>query len=240
MAALLALMTCQAFASPIIKNGDFASGNFPPDWIKKGNAEVQTSAGLFGSPKPPATHHAILGTGTIGNELLGGNAVPASELESFTKLSGGTLLEKTRINCPTCLVGNGSAIQTTFNAAAGSQLSFDWNFITSTEPKNAPQDIAFWVLDKNYYFLANTHSALVKSTDTNFSYETGYQSISFSILTSDPHTLSFGIVDGATGGGSALALTNVQLNAVPLPAACWLFLMGIVGLFKYSRQFKHA
>ncbi len=240
MAVLLALAAYQASASTTITNGDFASGDFMPGWIKTGNAQVQGTAAVqsnnFGHIPPPAVNHAILGTGTVGADLLGGSAVPASALENFSGLTGGTLLANNQINCPTCTVGSGSAIQTIFTAAAGSQLSFNWNFFTNTDPRNVPQDMAFWVLDHDFHFLANTHSTLVYSDTASF--ETNYQN-SFTALTSGLHTLSFGIVDG-TPGGSALALTNVQLNAVPLPAACWLFLMGIVGLFKYSRQFKRA
>ena len=242
MAALL-LVAYHASASPITTNGDFHTGDFT-DWIKTGNAQVQPSLGqdnLYGAIPPPATHHAILGSGTlVSGELLGGTAVSTSSLESFLGLGNGQLaIENGGV------AGSGSAIklQSTFAAAAGSQLSFNWNFFNNPDPALSPQDMAFVILDNTFKVLANTHSPLIQSNVNGFFDMTGYQPIVLNILSSgDHHTLSFGIVDGGTPipSGSALALTNVQVNAVPLPAACWLFLSGMVGLFKYSCQSKRA
>jgi len=242
MAGLLTIVACQASAS-IVTNGDFATGDFTGWGTPIGNAQVQSSSigGLpqphnFGATPSPATHHAILGSGTLPqDQLLGGTAVSASSLENFLGLTGGTLAT---INGG--IAGSGSAIKQTFTAAAGSQLSFNWNFFNSADPRNPQQDMAFAVLDNVFYFLANTKSPLVPSNSPFMYDETGYQSTLINILSSGPHTIGFSIVDGDAMGGSALALTNVQLNAVPLPAACWLFLIGVVGLFKCSHQFKHA
>ncbi len=238
MAALLTLIACQVSASTIITNGDFHTGDFT-DWIKTGNAQVQPSLvqeNLYGAIPPPATHHAILGNGTlVGGELLGGTAISASSLESFLGLSNGQLAIENGV-----IAGSGSAIklQSTFTAAAGSQLSFNWNFFNNPDPALSPQDMAFVILDNTFKVLANTHSPLIQSNVNGFFDMTGYHPIVLDILSSGTHTLGFGIVDGGTLGGSALAVTNV--NAVPLPAACWLFLIGMAGLFKCSRQSKLA
>ena len=238
MAGLLTIVACQASAS-IITNGDFATGDFM-GWGTIGNVQVQPSStgsvnqpNNFGSIPPPATHHAIFGSGTLPqDQLLGGTPASASSLENFLGLTGGTLAT---VNG--AIVGSGSAIKQTFTASAGSQLSFNWNFFNDAEPRNPQQDMAFVILDSTFTFLANTHSPLVPSNSILFD-ETGYHSTLLNILSSGTHTLGFGIVDGGALGGSALAVTNV--NAVPLPAACWLFLSGMVSLFKYSRQFKRA
>lgn len=232
MAGVLVLISHQTLASTII-NGDFASGDFT-GWATIGNVQVQPASNQgnnFGTIKPPATNHGILGSGTLPtDQLIGGNPVSAANLENFLGLTSGSLNQANG-----GAAGSGSAIKATFSAIAGEQISFDWNFFNNADPRNPQNDISFAVFDNTLIALANTHSPFHPTEASNIMLdETGYNNLKLNILTSGDHTISFGIVDGGALGGSALAVTNVQ--TIPLPAAVWLFLGGFISLLKLSSR----
>ncbi len=225
-------------AHAAIINGDFADGALT-GWASVGNVQVQptvlpgniSQSNLYGPIPAPATHQAILGSGGLGDEYLnsGVSPVSAASLGDFLSLS----------NCCLGQNGNGSAIQQVFSSVAGDNLSFNWNFLSNALPNNEPKnDFAFLVLDGAITTLANTNT-FKSPTGSSYvlDYQTGYNKLLLN-LSAGNHTLSFGIIDGGAFDGSALTISNVQINAVPLPAAFWLFLSGMVGVLKYARQTK--
>ncbi|MEI6067834.1 MAG: hypothetical protein WCP96_10865 [Methylococcaceae bacterium] len=247
-----AIMAGNQAHAAIITNGDFAANSVTDltgglyGWTSKGSVQVQPSVlpsgfrqdSQFGLIPGPATHHAILGSGGLSSGIFNQNGSPpvsTTSLENFFKPTSDNWAALT-LNS-----SGGSAIQQTFSSAVGQKLSFNWNFF-SNAPDVTKNDSAFLVLDGKVNIFANTNTSryeALPSWDYVLTYQTGYGK-EFLDLAAGVHTLSFGIIDGGAYQGSALALTNVQLNSVPLPAACWLFLIGVVGLFKCSHQFKHA
>ena len=65
-------------------------------------------------------------------------------------------------------------------------------------------------------------------TTTVFTYESGYQSLSFAIPTTGAHSIAFGVVDvNDTLGASGLLVDDVQVAAVPEPSSIALLLAGL-------------
>jgi hypothetical protein len=47
-----------------------------------------------------------------------------------------------------------------------------------------------------------------------------------------------GILANATGAGTSVILTNINVAPVPIPAAVWLFGTGLLGLLGIRRKIK--
>lgn len=111
----------------------------------------------------------------------------------------------------------GSAAVQTFTAAAGSQLSFQWNLATAEAPDPRTPDAAFVVIDGLLVTLGTTDSANQASSGGNYLAQTGWASWSTTLTGSGPHTIAFGIVDiGSYTDSSALLVTGVSAtSAVP-------------------------
>ena len=185
--------------SPVaVSNGSFEKGNFT-GWSTQGNTSIQTTA--YGSAPTQGTHQALLTNGT--------SAVSDSAIQSFLGLSAGALDG----------MGNGNATQgsaiklTPITVAAGSTLTFDWNFLTNeATPDNLYNDFAF-VSINGLKELADTNSNFVLSP-TVFNEETGYATFSYTFTTAGTYNIGFGVTDVQdTTGDSALLVDNISLNA---------------------------
>jgi hypothetical protein len=124
---------------------------------------------------------------------------------------------------PTGEAYEGTLVQQSFVAAAGQTLSFTWFFST---PETTLRDHAFVVLNGQITTLAtgtNTGNAL--------------NTFSRTFTQSGPVLLSFGVVDTDDYEVvSGLNIRNVQITAVPEPAAWWLMLVGVGVIFQRRRR----
>ncbi len=112
----------------------------------------------------------------------------------------------------------GSVAAQSFAVQAGDTLSFDWVFTTQ---ETLFQDRAFLVLDGQLITLATRSTA-----------PAGVQGFSHTFGSAGTATLAFGVVDtGDFIGVSQLAVSDLQLAAVPEPAtwALWLAAAGVLG-----------
>lgn len=121
----------------------------------------------------------------------------------------------------------GSVAGQSFAVQAGDTLSFQWAFTTQ---ETLFQDHAFVVLDGQLFTLATRGTA-----------PTGTQSFSFTFASDGLATLAFGVVDtGDFIGVSQLAVTDVQLAAVPEPATWALWLGGAAAFGAFARRRQAA
>ncbi|MEW6493893.1 MAG: S8 family serine peptidase, partial [Cyanobacteriota bacterium] len=135
-------------------------------------------------------------------------SVTDSALESFLGLSTRALDG----------MGNGNAVQgsaiklPTITVAAGTTLTFDWNFLTNeTTPGNFFNDFAF-VSINGLSELADTESSFALSPSA-FNKETGYAQFSYTFTTAGTYTIGLGVVDtGDTTIDSALLIDNFSLT----------------------------
>jgi hypothetical protein len=117
----------------------------------------------------------------------------------------------------------GSAARQTFSAAAGDTLSFRWNFGTS----DGFEDYAFVIVDGQLSRLAGPVDAILPGTLGN-AFQTGEQTFSLGLSAAGSHTVSFGVVDvGDYNLTSTLAVSNVQVTAVPEPTGLVLLVAGL-------------
>ena len=131
----------------------------------------------------------------------------------------------------------GSAALQTFTAAAGSQLSFQWDLATTqTDGDPTLADVAFVVIDGKVITLAAT-SAL---TGGDYATDTGWAAWSTTLTGAGSHTIAFGVVDvGSASNTSALSVTGVSVSAVPESSTLAMFGAGVGLLAMLQRRRRH-
>ena len=130
----------------------------------------------------------------------------------------------------------GSGAQQSFTAAAGSTLSFRWDFGT-LDPH---ADTAFVVIDGQVITLATSANATLPGTDGNATH-TGWSDFSTTFANAGVHTVTFGVVDiGDFDDTSTLAVGDVSVgvSAVPESSTLALMLAGFAMLGITSRRRK--
>ena len=180
-----------------VTNGSFETGNFK-NWSTLGNTSIHTST--YGATPTQGTYQALITNGS--------GSIADSALESFLGLSTGALDG----------MGNGNATQgsaiklPTMTVAAGTTLTFDWNFLTNeATPSNFYNDFAFISIN-GLSELADTNIRFSLSP-TGFSQETGYAQFSYTFTTAGTYTIGLGVVNtGDTTIDSALLVDNVSLT----------------------------
>jgi Ca2+-binding RTX toxin-like protein len=112
----------------------------------------------------------------------------------------------------------GSAIKQTVTVSAGTQLSFDWNFLTNEGTPTSFNDFGFVSIVSNTLdTLANTNSSFGFSP-TIFNEETGFDTFSYTFQTAGTFTLGIGVVDvGDTVVDSGLLVDNLSFTGNSFP-----------------------
>lgn len=179
-----------------VSNGSFETGNFI-GWETLGNTSIQTDT--YGADPTQGTYQALI-TNASGS-------VTDSALEAALGLSAGTLDGLGNGN-----VTEGSALLLpTITVAAGTTLSFDWNFLTNESTPTNFNDFAF-VSIGSVSELADTNSSFVLSP-TSFSEETGYETFSYTFTTGGTYTIGLGVVDvGDSSVASGVLVDNFTLT----------------------------
>lgn len=102
-------------------------------------------------------------------------------------------------------------------------------------PSRGPDDLSFGFLDSTNAFITNG-----SKTISNIAATAGYTLVSFA-FTADKDYAGASIFFEALGGDNVgPILDDVSLTAVPLPAAAWLLLSGLVGLGAVGRRRANA
>ncbi len=111
----------------------------------------------------------------------------------------------------------GSAVSQTFEAAAGSQLTFDWDLRTLDQRDPTQADWAFVIIDGQVIQLADAFAATAANADADYTAATGWKSWApYTFMTGGSHTISFGVVDvGDFNDSSALSVDGVRVSSVP-------------------------
>ena len=110
----------------------------------------------------------------------------------------------------------GSAAFQTFNATAGSRLSFQWDLSTLDHRDPTQADYAFVVIDGQVIKLANAFDATTATADGDYLAHTGWMDYAATFANAGAHTIAFGVVDvGNFANTSALSVTGVNVSAVP-------------------------
>ncbi len=183
-------------------NGGFETGSFDP-WQTTGNTTIETAS--FGSGPTEGTNQALL--------TNGGASVSDTQLETFLGLTSGSLDGLGNGNATV-----GSAIKQTVTVSAGTQLSFDWNFLTNESTPTSFNDFGFVSIVSNTLdTLANTNSSFGFSP-TIFNEETGFDIFSHTFQTAGTFTLGIGVVDvGDTVVDSGLLVDNLSFTGNSFP-----------------------
>ncbi len=201
------------------------NGSFEEDggWFTTGMVSTIPPEDFGGDP----THgnfHALLDTDN--------GAIPSGDIETFLGLPPRALdsLAFPSLQLPT----EGFAMKTTFSAARGDVLSFDLNFLTTeTLEAESSNDFSFVILAidgviTNLLKLRDTHSHLVVAeTIADFDFQTGYDTLSLSLLETGTYSLGFGVLEvGGSELPSGLLVDNVRItrarpSAIPTLSEWW-------------------
>lgn len=194
LSAGLAAVLCTALAAPALaQSADLRT------WTAAGDVLVDSAA------------NARLTTAYADESpLSAGSALLFDELETALSLPAGSLAADTI---------EGSGLQLSFAAAAGTTLSFDW--LLSTVDFDAQQaDRAFVLIDGGWLVSLGTVTA--STVAGQFSHQfTG----------AGDHAMAIVVMDVAAADRvSTLTLSNLQVSAVPEPGSWALLLAGLGGV----------
>jgi len=167
-----------------------------------------------------------------GNEPLVAGGGPGS-LEEFLGVAPGAVDPD-----PASFVAayEGSAASQSFFAAAGSQLTFQWDLSTLDARRDAGlADVAFVVIDGQVITLGNTLAATSAIAGGDYASHTGWTNFSTTFASGGTHTISFGVADvGDYVDTSSLAIGDVGVAIPAVPETSPLALMaaglGLLGL----------
>jgi hypothetical protein len=140
-------------------------------------------------------------------------------VDGFSRIPDGTLQKDLGfVNSALDIVGQayeGSAIKTTYNAKAGDNLTFNWQFLTNETNPNY-NDFGFFSVNTTVYQLANITNAT--NSSSFFQRETGIGSYTYTFDTDGNYNLAFGVVDiNDPSITSGLQITNANIQATPEP-----------------------
>lgn len=238
-APLLALGLVAALAQPAqaqVVNGDFSNGL--AGWSTIGDASTKAANAVDPSRLWLTTASVAYdddvdyGLAAGGRNASGVAAVDngMGDIEAFAGAPDGALYA----------VYEGSAAKQSFNADAGSKLSFHWDLGTLDPRTNASTfDTAFVVIDGKLTTLGDISAATQAGTDGNATH-TGWTDFSYTFASAGLHTVAFGVGDiGDYDATSTLAVAGVSVSAVPEAPTLLLMAAGL-GLLGVSRRRKQG
>ena len=223
-AAAAALSACLSAAPALaLSNGSFETGDFS-SWTVVGDAAVVT-AGTYGDNGYSVTptdgrYMALMTTGAVDLGTLGaalGNDLATAYPDGYS----------------------GSAIYQDVTVTAGTQLTFDWNFIANDYmPYNDTAILTAFVIDIN----ANQIISLSDVSSVGDYGTTGWQTWSEAANISGTYRIGFAVFNqGDDILNSQLFVDNVQFGAVPEPSTWAMLLVGFAGLgYAGSRSTRPA
>ena len=228
----IALAFVAGTAHAQVVNGSF--GNGLAGWTTGGDAAV---VGTHLSLTNATTDGSDDADGIVRN--LSGNAPLVSGqpggLEDTAGLAQGAL-DPDAADAITAT--EGSVASQTFLAAAGSQLSFQWDLSTLDQSGDATfADIAFVVIDGKLITLGSALDATTPLAGGSYAAHTGWADWSTTFATAGSHTISFGIADiGDYGVSSALDIADVNVSSVPESSTLALMAAGLALLILQRRR----
>jgi hypothetical protein len=209
-------------------------------WTTVGNTSIQAS-----DFKPPAdgSVQAVLSNGAIADLSSSAATTNIAGLDSFLNLFPGTLEAYN--------AKSGSGIRQSFTGAAGSQVTFSYDFVTN-EGSNA--DMGFFTLSLPtggtiIVSLMTPGSAGLVATDPldnlsgYFNRETGYQMGTILLPGTGTYTLGFGVVnigDTSVPSGLLVDAIHVQAPTVPLPAGACLIPLGLAAAALHAAKLRRC
>lgn len=175
-----------------------------------------------------------------------GGAVDEASIESAMGLAAGTIdaAFATVPSLSTLGPTNGSAFRITFDALAGDQLLFDWNFITREALPLEPlytdfgwSDLAFEGTSLDTSSLGDANTGPFFDTGNNNYDQTGWQTATIVLPSSGTYTLTLGVMDVQdTLTDSFMVFDWVRLSRAPEPGTAPLLMLGLLGLAWHGRR----
>lgn len=214
---LVALSLGSAAQAAALVNGNFAG---LAGWQTVGDASASGNTLWLSNAATGSDAHNISGTSAVETWAL-----PAT-LQPYVPLldtADGEALE---------VSGAGQG----FSAAAGSVLSFKWNFGTYDSYQG---DYGFVAVDGQIFSLASLASFAPTDADLigSAGLLTGWRDFSITLSGNGSHSVIFGVVDIVdTALTSTLAIADVRVSAVPEPSSWALALVGLAAIGGVARR----
>lgn len=242
---LIALMiACAAPARAALVNGGFEFGLsgwsvFPAAGVNPIRATAESSG--FGILPTEGRLQGVIETSDIDGD-------PAAAIEAFFDLAPGAI-DGLGFDDPT-----GIAIQQTVTVTAGDTLLGDINFLTNELVQGDPgyttnpafDDFAVLIADGLVHILADVNQAgfftsnvLLRGGNsvTGVTKETGYGPLNYIFQNTGTQKIGFAVFNVSDiGHQSALAMDDLRIEAVPLPATGLMLAAGIAGLAGLRRR----
>jgi hypothetical protein len=121
-------------------------------------------------------------------------------------------------------------------------ITLKYDFLTDEIQPGAHNDFAFWELNSGaIHVFADSNSSLTPTNASNtvFSLETGYQTLTISIVTTGTYVLGLGVMDATTADNpSGLLIDNIQVTPVPEPTTVAFSVAGAALLVALRRRIK--
>lgn len=123
----------------------------------------------------------------------------------------------------------GSAASQSFQAAAGSRLTFSFDLATLDQRDSTQADFAFVVVDGQVFKLADAFDASTSKAGDGYAAQTGWLDWTGTLGAGSTHTISFGVVDvGDYIDTTALSVGDVHVSAVPETSTLALMSAGLL------------
>lgn len=186
---------------PGFPNVGFESGDFT-EWSTTGELFVATSN--FGVMPTQGDQQALAVATEAGTSRFA--------METFLGLGRSDLNQV----LPDIVATTGSALKRELTVEAGTEIQFDWNFVTNEPSVDGTRDFAFVTLSPgNLVVPLATVADADQATATQFDRETGYSTHTLTITEAGDYTLGVGVTnEDGRFRASGLLVDNFRINGV--------------------------